>query len=103
VPAARGSDSSSYWNLLDHLYADSATPSRVVRREEALSTLLASLSDLSEAHRMVIRLRFLEGLNVAEVAARLGKSEAAVIALTKRALEALRRTMDGRGEFTHGV
>ncbi len=93
----------SYWDLLDHLHADSGTPSRAVRRQEALSALVASLADLSESHRQVIELRFLKGLSVAEVAARLGKSEAAVIALTKRALEALRQSMDQLGEFTHGV
>jgi RNA polymerase sigma-70 factor (ECF subfamily) len=93
----------SYWGLLDHLYAESGTPSRVVRRQEALSALLASLAEVSESHRQVIQLRFLEGLSVADVAARLGKSEAAVVALTKRALEALRQSMDRLGEFTHGV
>jgi RNA polymerase sigma-70 factor (ECF subfamily) len=96
-------DSSSYCNLLDHVYANSGTPSRVARRQEALSALPMGLSDLSESHRQVIQLRFLEGLSVAEVAARLGKSEAAVVALTKRALEALRQSMDQLGEFTHGV
>jgi len=93
----------SYWDLLDHLYADSGTPSRVVRRQEALSALVANLADLSESHRQVIQLRFLEGLSVADVAAHLGKSEAAVVALTKRALEALHQSMDRLGEFTHGV
>ena len=103
VPAAMGSGSSSYMNLLDQVYADPGTPSRVVRRDEAFSALLGSLSELSEAHRQVIQLRFLEGLSVADVAAHLGKSEAAVVALTKRALEALRQSMDRLGEFTHGV
>ena len=96
-------DSSLHVSLLDHVYADSGTPSRVARRQEALSALPMGLSDLSESHRQVIQLRFLEGLSVGEVAARLGKSEAAVVALTKRALEALRQSMDQLGEFTHGV
>ena len=96
-------DSSSYVSLLDHVYADSGTPSRVARRQEALSALPIGLADLSESHRQVIELRFLEGLSVAEVAVRLGKSEAAVVALTKRALETLRQSMDRLGEFTHGV
>ena len=98
-----GDRTGSYWNLLDDLYAESGTPSRVVRREEALSALIACLADLSEAHRQVIRLRFLEGLSVDETAARLDKSEAAIVALTKRALDALRMSMDQMGEFTHGA
>jgi RNA polymerase sigma-70 factor (ECF subfamily) len=103
VAIAAGSASSSYWNLLDDLYMDSGTPSRVVRREEALSALIACVAGLSETHHQVIRLRFLEGLSVDEAATRLGKSRAAVVALTKRALEALRASMDRMGEFTHGA
>ena len=93
----------SYWDLLDQLYADSGTPSRVVRREEVLRALSACVTDLSEPHRHVIQMRFLDGLSVDDVATRLGKSKAAIVALTKRALEALRKSMDQLGEFTHGV
>jgi RNA polymerase sigma-70 factor (ECF subfamily) len=103
VPAAQGVVSGSYWDLLEHVYADSGTPSRVVRRQEALGALLACVSDLSDAHRQVVQLRFLEGRSVAEVAKRLNKTEAAVVALTRRALDALRRSMDQLGEFTHGA
>ena len=92
--------SESYWNLLDQLYAESGTPSRVIRREEAVSALLASLGQLSEAHRRVIQLRFIEGKSVADAAASLGKSEGAVVMLTARALEALRQWMNRMGEFT---
>ena len=92
----------SCWNLLDNLYADSGTPSRVVRREEALSAMLTCIDDLSESHRQVIQSRYLEGLSVAVVGRRLGKSEAAVAALTKRALTALRESMDRLGEFSGG-
>jgi len=99
---APGAPTDSYWNLLDDIYAESGTPSRVVRRDEALSALVACLTDLCETHRQVIQLRFLEGLSVEEVAARLGKSEAAVVALRRRALQVLRRSMDRLGEFTHG-
>ena len=56
-----------------------------------------------QPHRQVIQLRFLEGLSVDEVATRLGKTNAAVVALSKRALEALRRSMDQLGEFTRGL
>jgi RNA polymerase sigma-70 factor (ECF subfamily) len=103
VPGGMAGDASSYWDLLDNVYRDSGTPSRVVRQEEALSALVPCISDLSETHRQVIQLRFLQGLSVGEVAVRMGKSEAAVVALTKRALEALRRSMDRLGEFTHGA
>ncbi|HVP13483.1 MAG TPA: RNA polymerase sigma factor [Phycisphaerae bacterium] len=93
----------SYWNLLDAVYLDSATPSRAARREEALSALHVGLANLSELHRRVLELRFLEGQPVSEVAARLAKTEGAVVAMTRRALDALRIVMDGLGEFTHGI
>lgn len=92
----------SCWNLLDQVYADSGTPSRVLRRQEALGALLTCVSDLSETQRQVIEMRFLDGLPVAQVAARLQKTEAAIVALTRRALKELRRLLDQRGEFTHG-
>lgn len=102
APAAFGSGSSSYCNLLDHLYADSGTPSRAARQDEAVGAMLRCMGALSETHRQVIQLRFLDGLPVAEVAKRLGKTEPAVIALSKRALESLRLAMDRLGEFTRG-
>jgi len=95
--------SSSYFNLLERVYTESGRPSRIVRHNEALSALLASLNELSAPHRQVLELRFLEGLSVCETADRMRKTEAAVVALTKRALGALRQRMDQRGEFTRGV
>ncbi len=96
-------DSSSYWNLLEQLHTDTGTPSRVVRREEACGALLTCLARLSEDQQQAIRLRFLEGVSVAETARRLDRSEQAVVALTRRALDALRLSMDHLGEFTRGL
>jgi RNA polymerase sigma-70 factor (subfamily 1) len=101
VTVTAGADSSSYMNLLDHLYGISDTPSHIVRKQEALASMAECLAELSEPHRQVIELRFLEGLPVEAASARLGKSEAATVALTQRALKALRRLMDRRGEFNH--
>jgi RNA polymerase sigma-70 factor (ECF subfamily) len=99
-PPRGSSTSESCINLLEQLYAHSTTPSRVVRREEAVGALLACISRLSDTHRQVIELRFLKGRSVREAAEELGKSETAVKKLTGRALEELRRLMDGLGEFT---
>lgn len=99
LDAARGS---SFEFLLDVVYSESGTPSRVVRRQEALAALLACLPELSEDQQQAIRGRFLEGLSVREVAARLNKTEDAVVALCQRGLASLRVAMDRRGEFTHG-
>ena len=101
APPAGGS-SDSYWQLLDQVYADSASPSRVLRREEAVTAVTLCLARLSPSQRQVIELRLLGGLPVREVARRLGRSEDAVVALTQRALKALRQAMDALGEFTRG-
>ena len=95
--------SDSYINLLEQVYADSRTPSQVIRREEAVGALLTCLSGLSDSHRRVLQLRFLEGRSVEEAARLMAKSDGAIVALTKRALLALRAGMDGVGEFTHGA
>ena len=92
----------SCWDLLDAVYIESGTPSRTARRAEAVAALHGSLATLPEPYRQILEWRFLEGLPVADVARRLGKSEGAVVALTRRALTALRAAMDRLGEFTHG-
>ncbi len=94
--------SGSYLNLLDYVYADSETPSRVVRRDEALCALMDCVSSLSDSHRQVLQLRFLQGMSVTDVASSLDKSDGAVVALTKRALDALKKEMEHLGEFSRG-
>lgn len=76
--------------LVERLTAHESTPSRRVAHSEAASALLSSLARLSDDQRSVIRLRFLEGKPVAEIAACLGKTEASVHALCRRGLQALR-------------
>lgn len=100
VPLAAPDWTNSCWNLLDQLYGDSTTPSRIVRRDEALGALMTCLGTLLEPQRQVIELRFLQGLSVAEVARRLEKSEDAIVALTQRALKSLREALDRRGDYT---
>ncbi len=102
MPVAAVAPTDSYWNLLDFIYADSGTPSQAARKDEAVGALLACVSRLSELHRQVIQLRFLQGMSVGDVAQELDKTEGAVVALTKRALDSLRKSMDRLGEFTHG-
>ncbi len=95
-------ESQSYLDLLDVVQQESDTPSRVIRGQEAIGAIAACVSELSDAHREVIELRFLQGLPLAKVAARMNRSEAAVAALCQRALRELRIHMDRRGEFTRG-
>ena len=101
LPSTSGTE--SYGNLLDQVYADSGTPSQVIRRNEAIGALLACLSHIPEPQRRVIELRFLQGQSVTEVARRLDKSAASVVAMTRQALKTLRESMDRLGEFTRGA
>ena len=102
IPVYGRDTADSYANLLDHVYADSQTPSRAVRRGEAVGALLACLAELPEPQRCVLQMRFLEGRSLAEVAAQLDKSEAAVAMMCHRAVRDLRAALDRRGEFTAG-
>jgi RNA polymerase sigma-70 factor (ECF subfamily) len=92
----------SYPDLLERLTAPGGTPSRFVRRKEARAALLTSLARLSDDQRDVIRLRFLEGKPVVEVAAALGKTEASVHALCRRGIHSLRESLVSISRFlTH--
>jgi RNA polymerase sigma-70 factor (ECF subfamily) len=75
------------------------TPSRSVARHEALAAVQVALPDLKEDFREVLRLRFLEGLPVAETAARMNRTEWAVQKLTARALASLREVMGDATRF----
>jgi RNA polymerase sigma-70 factor (ECF subfamily) len=75
------------------------------RVEEALDRdrLHEAMRGLREEHRHVLVLRFMEGMNTAEVAYVMGRSQSSVKALQYRALNRLRRTMageSGRGACT---
>lgn len=60
--------------------------------------LLAAMPRLTEDQRQVILLKFIEGLNNAEVATILEKSEGAIRVLQHRALVALRRALVEEGQ-----
>ncbi len=93
----------SAFRLLARTYADSTSPSRMVRMDEAVAAILSCLEKLSDAHRDVLGLRFLHELPVAVVASRLDKSEGSTVATIRRTLAALRTAMDERGEFTRSM
>jgi RNA polymerase sigma-70 factor, ECF subfamily len=75
---------------LDGPLADSQTsPSGRAMRAEHASLLHEALAALPDRQGEAVRLRYLEGLTIAETAARLERSEAAVKALVTRGLDAL--------------
>ncbi len=87
---APGDRPSGYEALAAHAAIDSMTPSRVVAREEAESLLLAALAGLADDHRRVLELRYLKGYRLADIAAMMDRSPAAVQMLCGRAMRQLR-------------
>ncbi len=80
-------------NLLDALAASNTSPSMAVDLQDKIKLLQNALDELNEDQREVIRLRYLNQLNVAETAAKMDRSERAVRSLCVRALIRLRELL----------
>jgi RNA polymerase sigma-70 factor (ECF subfamily) len=70
--------------------AGGSSPSQGIRREERFSRLESALEGLSPEHKEVILLARIQGLRLAEVAKRMGRSPNAVAQLLGRALAKLK-------------
>lgn len=90
-------DNQSYIDLLQRLCADTGTPSRVIRNQEALGALAACLAALPDHYRDVIRMRFLQGMPVSDVAKRLKRTSGSIHMICHRALAALRDQFEQLG------
>ena len=75
--------------------AAQSTPSQHASKREQSVLLAEALGRLPESYREVIVLRYLEGLDVAEVASRMGKTQDSVQKLWVRALANLRSALAG--------
>ena len=91
-PSPRNSDSAGAW--IQQLPGSTTSPSGVAIRAEAVVSLLDALHQLPETQAEAIRLRYMEGLPLAEIVERMGKSDTAVAGLLKRGLQKLRSIMD---------
>jgi RNA polymerase sigma-70 factor (ECF subfamily) len=79
--------------LKEDLGADHSTPSQKAMRGEDANRLEQALATLPDDQREAVRLRHLEGLALADIAVRLGRSTAATAGLIKRGMKALRRRL----------
>ena len=75
---------------IQQLPGSTTSPSGVAIRAEAVMALLEALHQLPETQAEAIRLRYMEGLPLAEIVERMGKSDTAVAGLLKRGLQKLR-------------
>jgi len=89
----RPTAATSYPDLVGHLASAESTPSRRVAKAEATAAVISCLARLTDDQRNVVKMRFLEGMAVADIAASLGKTQAAVHTLSHRGLKELRRLM----------
>lgn len=89
----------SYVALVELLGAESETPSRHVAQQEASGIVNAMLDRMPPDYARVIRLYDLEGREIAEVAAAMGRSSGAVHMLRARAHDRLRGLLGAEARF----
>jgi RNA polymerase sigma-70 factor, ECF subfamily len=79
------------------LAADQSSPSQHAIRQEELLRMAESLASLPETQRRAIELHHLQGVPLAEIAAELGSTKAAVAGLLHRGLKTLRTHLEPPG------
>lgn len=84
-------DSKHQW--IGQMPGSTSSPSRKAMRAESANQLFEALHGLPETQAEAVRLRYLEGLSLAEIVDRMGKSETAVAGLLKRGLQKLRESL----------
>jgi RNA polymerase sigma-70 factor (ECF subfamily) len=97
LPAA--SDASSVVALLEHVAMHEHTPSRSAADHELAAAVQAALAGLKEDYRTALRCRYLEGLSAAETAARMGRTEGAVLKLCERGMQQLTERLGDASRF----
>lgn len=85
--------------LLDALAVHSGTPSRLAAGHEAAQAVAAALEEIEPDYRTALRLRYFEGLPVAEVAKQMERTERAVQMLCHRGLGQLREVLGRSSKF----
>lgn len=80
----------THLEFLQRLADSGSTPSRTLSRVESASVVISSLARLPTDQRLVIRRRFIENHSIAQIAADMEKSHAAVHMLCHRGLTRLR-------------
>lgn len=77
----------------ENLAADQSTPSERVQRAEDVQRLIGVLEQLPPQQQIAVRMRFLEGMSLQEIADAMQKSKTAVAGLLKRGMQTLRQIL----------
>lgn len=80
-------------SLVELAKSETSSPSQRVMRDEAEVFLANCMADLPETQQEALRLRYVEGCSLKEIADRMSKTEMAAAGLLKRGLQALRDRM----------
>lgn len=80
--------------LLESTVNHSLNPGSIIENSHERQLLNATINHLQEDYRLVLVLRFINGLSPREVAEIMGRSEGAIRVLQFRALKAIRRKWD---------
>lgn len=99
VNAAVNADNSAVLALLDLVAVHDRTPSRSAAGHEAVSAVQSAIQSLKPDYRDAIRFRYLEGLSVADAAARMNRTERAIHKLCSRGLQRLRESLGDASNF----
>jgi RNA polymerase sigma-70 factor (ECF subfamily) len=84
---------------LEMLAVHERTPSRSAAMREAVAAVQSAMAALKDDYREALRLRYIEGLPVAEAAARMNRSEGALCLLCHRGLQQMREAMSSSSHF----
>jgi len=76
--------------LADWLAADHTSPSERAERNEQFERLAAALTELPDAQRVAVEMRYLQKLKLSEIARLMDRTEGAVSQLLRRGMTALR-------------
>ena len=79
--------------ITDLVPSETTSPSQRMMRDEAAVYLANCLDDLPDTQREALRLRYVEGLSLKDIADVMDKTEMAVAGLLKRGLKSLRNRM----------
>ncbi|MFZ4574214.1 MAG: RNA polymerase sigma factor [Phycisphaerales bacterium] len=87
--ADAGFDGSRALSMLDMVAIDSHTPSRSTANRELAAAVVSAIERIRPDYREAVRLRFLEGRAIPEIAAKLGRTDWSVHKLCARGLREL--------------
>lgn len=102
VHVAADEHGSSVADLAEILSAGSHTPSRSIARREGIQAVQVAMAALPQHYRQAIRLRYLEGRSLNQVAEAMQRSPGAVRGLIDRAKEKMRAALGRSSLYLNG-